>query len=209
MNLLAHALIAHASLPEDGGLTLTGAVMADFFGGQRLEAYPAALARGIRQHRAVDDFTDRHAAFRGLCARLDSGGAPRLTAGILLDLFWDYVLGSRWEEFGAPRCGLELAAFCALANRQLERTAAHHSPVFRRVLPWLTGENWLAAYATRGGIAATLQGLSRRLTEGAALVGCERFLDSHGGELAAGFAAFWPELWGFVRGNPALWAAAD
>lgn len=203
MNLLAHALIAHATLPDHGGQEVTGAIMADFFGGQNLEDYPTALTAGIRQHRAVDDFTDRHPAFRELCSLLDNAGAPRLMAGILLDLFWDQVLGSHWEAFGKPLCGMDLAAFCALTNSRLLATAAYHSPRFHRVVPWLVGENWLAAYATRDGIAATLEGLSHRMTGGGGLLGCERLLDSHGVELEAGFRRFWVDLWRWLEGGQA------
>jgi acyl carrier protein phosphodiesterase len=191
-------LIAHASLPDADGQAITGAVMADFFAGQKLGDYPPGLARAIVQHRRVDGFTDSHPEFLSLCLRLDAAGAPRLMAGILLDLFWDFVLGSRWPEFGEPYCRLSLEDFCGLANERLMATAPHHSPRFRQVTPWLVGENWLAAYATRDGIAATLRGLARRVTEGEALIGCDRFLDSHGAELASGFSRFWPELWAFV-----------
>jgi len=194
LNLLAHALIAHASLADHQGQELCGALMADFFGGQSLDDYPAGVVAGIRQHRLVDAFTDRHPAFVA-CRRLLAGdGAPRFASGILVDLFWDYVLGSRWDLYGETRSGLKLPAFCGLVHLALERSEAWRSPQFARVAPWMINDQWLAAYATKRGIAAALHGLSRRLPHGAALSGCETLLIRHETALAAGFADFWPQL---------------
>lgn len=193
MNLLAHALLAHAFLPDTDGQETCGAIMADFFTGQKTQDYPPAVARGILHHRGVDAFTDAHPAFLRTRDAI-SAEAPPHAGGILVDLFWDKVLGSHWESFGEPLCGMGLEDFSRSVYSRLEKSAPHRSPLFARVAPWIISMDWLGAYATREGIDRSLRGIASRLPHGQALADRACILDSHEAVLENGFRAFWPEL---------------
>jgi len=199
MNLLAHALVARATLPDREGQTCSGALMADYFTGERLEDYPEGLRLGIAQHRAVDAFTDAHPAFIRTRRTLAASGAPRFTAGILTDIFWDHVLASEWETYGLPLSSLGLEAFCASVYERLGRTRAHHSPAFARAYEWIVGLSWLARYADVEGVRLTLEGVQGRMSGRVDLAACVPLLEALRAELREGFADFWPELLDFSR----------
>lgn len=194
MNLLAHSLLAHVGLPDTGGLETCGALMADYYGGRDLGETTVQVAAGIRQHRSIDSFTDSHPVSKEARMLLSAAGAPRFSAGILLDLFWDNILGSDWDRWGAVLCGHGLEDFAQLTYRRLEATAAWHVGVFPRLLPWLIAEDWLSSYARIEGIAKSLRGIGSRLPHGKVLIGCEVLLVEHREELADCFARFWPDL---------------
>jgi acyl carrier protein phosphodiesterase len=198
MNLLAHAILAYAFLPDTAGQETCGSIMADYFSGQRLEKYPLAIARGIVHHREIDAYTDGHPDF--LAARADvSADAPPHSGGILVDLFWDNVLASNWEEFGHPLCDMDLVGFSRTVYQRLERSRAHHSPLFARVAPWIASMDWFAAYADVMGIDRALRGIASRLPHGDLLADCARLLPLHRGSIERHFRSFWPDIRVFAK----------
>lgn len=179
--------------------------MADYFTGEFLGDYPAGIRLGIGQHRAVDAYTDAHPAFVRTRRAIAAAGAPRFTAGILADIFWDHVLAVEWNGFGRPLSGLGLDEFCASVYERLERTRANHSPAFARAYGWIAGLSWLSRYRDIEGVRLTLEGVQGRMSGRVDLVPCAHMLESLRAELREGFAAFWPDLLGFSR----AWAAVS
>lgn len=200
MNLLAHAILAYSTLGDTTGQECTGALMADYFTGQNLLAYPPGIQTGIRQHRDIDAFTDYHPVFMEYRQSIAAAGAPRFTSGILADIFWDHVLASEWENWGQPLCGQDLKAFCATVYTRLGQTREYHSPGFTRAYPWIVGMSWLSSYARRDGIQRTLMGLAGRMSGGGVLRGCVRIMDLLDGPMRQSFSVFWPELVEFAKG---------
>lgn len=199
MNLLAHALLACSTLDDTTGQECTGALMADYFTGQDLRAYPPGIRTGIRQHRDIDAFTDHHPGFMDYRRAIAAAGAPRFTSGILADIFWDHVLASEWENWGKPLCGQDLEPFCAGVYARLGQSREHHSPGFAKAYPWIVGMSWLSCYARRDGIERTLMGLAGRMSDAWVLEGCIRIMDELDCPMRQGFSAFWPELVGFAQ----------
>lgn len=200
MNLLAHALLAYATLDDIDGQRCTGAVMADYFTGQRLEDYPQGIRTGIRQHRAIDAFTDLHPRFASCRQAIADSGAPPHTAGILTDVFFDHVLASEWDRWGRPLCGLGLAPFEQRLYALFDGTRAWHSPVFAQVCPWIVSMSWFTAWAHRDGIRRTLSGLSRHMSGAVDLAASMTILDRLDATIRLDFAEFWPDLVNFARG---------
>ncbi len=52
---------------------------------------------GIREHRLIDAFTNRHPVFLRSAGRI--GGEMRRFRGILVDIFYDHFLYVRWLQF--------------------------------------------------------------------------------------------------------------
>ncbi|MBN2874405.1 MAG: DUF479 domain-containing protein [Spirochaetales bacterium] len=194
MNFLAHALLAHASLADHDGQECTGALMADFCAGCDPEDFPAGIARGMRQHRAIDAYTDSHPEFRACRRAIAEAGAPRFTAGILTDIFWDYMLASNWDAWGDPLAGCGLEDFGALVYDRLGATRAWHSPDFSRAYPWIISTSLLSTYATITGIEKTLAGLSTRMSGGIDLASAVVILVDLEQPIRRYFSEFWPDL---------------
>ena len=191
MNFLAHALIATLTLPDTGGQEVTGSIMADFFTGQSLEAYPGGIRIGILQHREVDLFTDSHPVFIHTRSLVAGAGAPRFTAGILVDIFWDYMLATGWDRWAAGT-GLQLEAFGAQVYRSIDATKAWHSPAFTGAGEWMMKASLLSTYATIDGIRAALAGLSRRMSGRVDLSLSADILTDHDAPIRDAFDRFWP-----------------
>lgn len=198
MNLLAHAILAHLSFSKPDPLALSGSLMADYFRGENLDDYPHNIGMAIRQHRAIDAYTDAHPGFQ-YCHQLVATRAPRLTANILTDLFWGHVLARHWDEYGRPHCGLDLTGFCQKVYAAIEETKDWHGAAFARASGWLVGYRWLELYASVEGIAVTLDGLSRRLSRAQGLPAAISILEEQYPALHAAFDAFWPEVVAFSQ----------
>lgn len=206
MNLLAHALLACSTLENTDGQECTGALMADYFSGQAPGDYPAGIQTGIRQHRAIDAFTDSHPAFTSCRRAIAGAGAPRFTAGILADIFWDHVLASEWKTWGKGLCGLDLQPFCELVHARLGQTEPWHSPGFARAYPWIVGLSWLSSYARLEGISMSLAGISRRMSGHPRLDESVGILVALDEPIRRDFAAFWPDMVAFAQAWPATQA---
>ena len=99
--------LAHFHLAGDDGDMLLGALLGDFVKGPldpnappaSLQAFarPEAIVRGIQLHRKIDAFVDQTNALTDLQQQIP--GASRRCQGILLDLFSDYALANRWQQF--------------------------------------------------------------------------------------------------------------
>ncbi len=61
MNYLAHAYLSF-NMPD----ILVGNMISDFIKGKKQFDYPLPVQKGIRLHRAIDTFTDTHAATQEL-----------------------------------------------------------------------------------------------------------------------------------------------
>jgi acyl carrier protein phosphodiesterase len=94
MNFLAHLYLA-----DDTAESVIGNLLGDFKKGLIDDCYPPDVNQGIRLHRAVDAYTDRHEEF-SLCR----GMLPpeyRRFAGIIVDMFWDHFLAENWGEYSS------------------------------------------------------------------------------------------------------------
>ncbi|HUW70601.1 MAG TPA: ACP phosphodiesterase [bacterium] len=199
MNLLAHAILAYHTLLDTEGQERTGAVMADFFTGQRLADYPAGIQMGIRQHRDIDAFTDSHPAFVRCRKAIAEAGAPRFTAGILADIFWDHALASEWKTWGEPLCGLDLEAFSMTYYESLGQTRALHSPSLAQAYPWIVRMSWFTAWARSDGIERTLAGLSRYMSGSVDLASSIVIMAELDQPIRHDFSDFWPDLVRFAE----------
>jgi acyl carrier protein phosphodiesterase len=163
------------------------------------------IQAGIRQHRAIDAFTDAHPALVSCRRAIAGAGAPRFTAGILADIFWDHVLASEWASWGLGLCGLELQPFCEIVHARLGQTEGWHSPGFVQAYPWIVGLSWLSSYARLEGISLSLSGISRRMSGRPRLEDSIGILVALDEPIRRDFAAFWPDLVAFARS----WSAAQ
>ena len=92
MNYLAHIFLSG----PDRQIRL-GNFIGDAVKGNSYNDYPSAIRKGILLHRAIDDYTDHHPAFIECVRRLKPCFGRY--SSILADIYFDYLLASRFQEF--------------------------------------------------------------------------------------------------------------
>ncbi|WP_163557190.1 ACP phosphodiesterase [Halomonas sp. NO4] len=180
MNFLAHAWLARGGSDD----FLYGNLIADGVKGRDLTAWPDAVAQGIRHHRRVDAYVDRHPVV--LAARRRSPPELRRYAGIALDLIWDHFIAAELRQDGRdrlliPRC------YHLLASRPAPARLAG-------MMPLLVEQDWLRRYRDFGFTCRAVEGIGRRLSGPNRLAELTPWLAADYPSLAADFQRLWPEL---------------
>ncbi|HSB98034.1 MAG TPA: ACP phosphodiesterase, partial [Spongiibacteraceae bacterium] len=92
MNYLAHFHLARAS-----DAWIIGALLGEYVKGPLTGAWPPEWEQGIRLHRQIDAFSDQHATRLQFARLLPT--EYRRYAGIVLDVYCDYLLSLHWQSF--------------------------------------------------------------------------------------------------------------
>src|SRR5690349_12966432 len=92
MNYLAHAYLSFKD-PE----VLVGNMISDFVKGKKKFDYPVGIQGGIMLHRAIDTYTDEHAATKE--AKEFFRPHYRLYSGAFIDVVYDHFLALDATEF--------------------------------------------------------------------------------------------------------------
>lgn len=89
--------LAHIFLSGNDKKMQFGNFIADAVKGSSYNKYPPAIRDGILLHRTIDSFTDTHPAVKEYI-RIMRPHFGRYS-GILLDIFFDYILASRFKDY--------------------------------------------------------------------------------------------------------------
>jgi len=196
MNFLAHLYLAGPDATASAYADrLLGQFIADSVPGRHLEQYLPEVQAGIRQHRAIDVFTDQHPVVRRTTARLREAGYGKY-AGVVGDMFYDHFLACNFDEFSPE----SLPDFTQRVYALLASRAAEFPAPVQRFFPYLVQQNWLLGYAEIAGIERALQGLSRRASPGSGMETAGEELRRNYAAYEADFQEFFPELQAFVVG---------
>ena len=189
MNFLAHLLLAR-STPE----SLTGNFAGDFVKGtvKSLEQrIPAPILEGIRQHRAIDLFTDAHPTFSR--ARDLLSPERRRFAGIVVDIFYDHFLTQDWpEETRSCSEFIDYSYKTLFSTKDLVNELP--LPVGRMI-----DQDWLGSYSSQEGIALTMRRIVSRSPKVSPIIGAEQDLTRNFEAFEELFASFFPDLLAFNR----------
>lgn len=152
MNYLAHAYLSF----EDPQI-LTGNMISDYVKGKKQYEFPERIQQGIQLHRAIDSFTDTHAATR----ELKEFFRPhyRLYAGAFADVAYDHFLANDRQQFKNETA---LGLFALNTYDALENYSAIFPPPFQKMFPYMKAHNWLYNYRYTWGIEKSFAGLVRR-----------------------------------------------
>ena len=127
MNWLAHLLLAE---PTPKGRL--GNLLGDLVKGEARKSLSLELQRGLAQHQAIDIYTDSHVVVKRSKNRIDS--QYRRFAGILIDVFYDYILANNWQDY----CDIPLEQFTTTAyaswSNHLETLPTYAREVLQRAI---------------------------------------------------------------------------
>jgi acyl carrier protein phosphodiesterase len=155
------------------------------------------VQRGVRLHRLIDGFTDRHpVTLRSITRVAREAG---WYGGIVIDIYYDHVLAREWARYSSE----PLPSFAARSYDVLKSAVPELPDVARDFIKMFVESDRLNLYATREGILDTLARVSRVIAKRIPnkpiwLPDMMPLLVARDAEIAADFHAFYPELMAFV-----------
>jgi acyl carrier protein phosphodiesterase len=189
--------LAHLHLADGDAGDMAGGVAADFVRNPELPFLEPDILRGVMLHRLIDGFTDRHPITHRSISRVS-----RLMGwfgGIVIDIYYDHILAREWVRYSPE----PLPEFAARSYRVLEERLPFLPGDARDFIRRFVDEDRLNCYATRDGIADTLERVSHVIAKRIPnrpiwLPDAMPLLIERDAELAADFHAFYPELIAFA-----------
>jgi acyl carrier protein phosphodiesterase len=148
--------LAHLYLSGDSNELLIGNFIADAVKGKEYLKFSEGIIKGIKLHRKIDEFTDKHPIVNRSVERLRplySKYSP-----VIVDIFYDHYLASKWHQYSS----IPLNKY---AQDVYSLITEHHHIMPARVqhfLPYMIQGNWLYNYSNLEGIENVLKGMSRR-----------------------------------------------
>jgi len=197
MNWLAHVFL---SPPAEVDFQL-GNLLADLVRGDDRGGMSAQFLRGAQCHKAIDSYTDAHPVVRRSRARI--GSEYRRFSGVLVDIFYDYLLASRWSAYAAVPLDRFTGDFYAAVRRRGMPLPEQAQVTLTHILR----EDLLGSYRHLDGVERALARLggylSRRWNREFALERGAAILRTQEQDFAADFAEFFPQLQAYVAGQAA------
>lgn len=188
MNHLAHFFLAG----QDPDL-IVGGFLGDYVKGRLRGERTLAIEAGIKLHRAIDAFTDRHPITRASQRRFE----PRFRrfSGIMTDIIYDHFLALHWNDYHQ----LDLQAFSDATFEVLLADTGHFPDSAVRSCKRMYETNTLIHYCNAEFIDQSLNYLSGLLSRDNPMAeGYVQFLNNRDG-LECDFAKFFPDLMKFVE----------
>lgn len=184
MNYLAHAYLSF-NIPE----ILVGNMISDHVKGRQQFMYAATVKRGIQLHRAIDAFTDTHAATKQSKKYLYP--AVGAYSGAFIDVVFDHFLAIDAEQF-ANNQQLQLLASNTYSTLNNYKTILPER--FANMLPYMQQQNWLYNYQFLWGVQNSFEGVTRRAKYLSTYGTAFELFEKHYVELQSCYAQFFPSL---------------
>ncbi len=186
--------LAHLHLSGHDPKVMVGNFIGDFVRGRDMkEQFGEEIAQGVELHRAIDEFTDRHAIVKQSKARL--WPTYRHYSAVIVDIFYDHFLAAGWATYSDE----PLEAYAQRAYKIIEDHHAILPEQVKYMLPYMTKGNWLVNYAQVEGIQRALTGMSRRATFESKMEQSVEDLRRNYVDFESEFKSFFPELKEFAE----------
>ena len=181
--------IAHIHIGFHTETSLVGNFLGDFVKGNSLQHLPAELANGVRLHRKVDQFTDKHPAIVHLRSKFPP--SLRRMAGVVIDVTFDHYLLQHWSQF----CARSPHDVLDMFYRQLADTQAIDHPRFAQLSQSLQQHRWLSDYAHQQTCLQVFSSIERRLRHKICFADeAYAFMQHNSTLLSEHFLQFYPQL---------------
>ena len=188
MNYLAHLYLSDSD-PD----SRVGSLMGDFVKGRVGEDFKPSVREGILLHRKVDSFTDAHPFIRQSKARISPGF--RRYAGILVDIFYDHFLATRWHQWS----DVSLDEFAGEVYGMLRERQDTFPESMQRSMRYMGSRRLLQSYREIGGVHDALRGIETRLKRPSRLGESVRELELNYPAFRSDFEQFFPLLIEFAQ----------
>lgn len=148
--------LSHIYLSGNNNLIKIGNLVADGIHGKSYQNYSQEVQIGILLHREIDTFTDAHPLFRQCTKRLHRKYSHY--SGIVVDIYFDHFLAKNWFQYHDTPLAIYVSDFYEMIQKHEQILPEK----FKRLLPFMIGQNWLLSYASFEGIQEVFNGMHHR-----------------------------------------------
>lgn len=191
MNWLAHVFLSEPNVEFQ-----LGNLLADIVRRDQRTGLPAGFIQGALRHHSIDVFTDAHPIVKRSRARISP--TYRRFSGVLMDVFYDYLLAMRWSAYSSITLDEFTTRFYSEATAADIAMPDHAKLVLQRIVE----HDLLGQYQSVEGVRQSLRRLSMRLNarwhREFKLEASVSELIEHEDALAEDFAEFFPQLRRYV-----------
>lgn len=148
--------LAHIYLSDHHKEIMIGNFIADHIKGSSFSHFSPSIQYGIKMHRAIDTFTDKHPIFRNSKKQLDP--KYRLYKGVIIDLIYDHLLAANWQKYS----NIPLHIYCDSFYQLLYKNIDILPLGVQKLLPYMSKQNWLYKYRNIQGIGEIMHDMNIR-----------------------------------------------
>ena len=148
--------LAHVYLSGNNEQLILGNLIADAVKGKQIDNFSHDIVKGIKLHRLIDSYTDNHIVFKKSTNRLEP--IYKKYASVIADIFYDHFLAKNYHKYSR----ISLSQTAHTAYNILIRNYDILPPKSKRMLPYMTTQNWLEGYANLTDLQRVFNGMSRR-----------------------------------------------
>ena len=185
--------LSHLFLSENSEESIVGNLLGDFVKGALTDNYPAGILKGIRTHRKVDFYTDKHPVVKET-RRLISDERKRYS-GVLIDIFFDHFLSIHWNNYSDT----DYEDFIEGAYEVLLKYRDIYPEKGKILIPGIVEKDWLRKYKSLEGLKLVFEKMSMRVKKQNPLPGSEEELIGNYSAMEENFKIFFPELMKYVE----------
>lgn len=187
MNFLAHLYLS----PDDEEIMI-GNFIADAVKGKQINKFSDEVKRGIVLHRHIDAYTDEHPVFRKSADRLKL--KYRMYSKVIVDIYYDHYLARNWDHYADS----ELVGFSSFVYKRIVKYYNMLPPRYKRILPFMIAQNWLAGYASFWSLEKVFKGMARRTGYKSGMEYAVADLKKNYSEFRDEFELFFPDIIDYV-----------
>jgi acyl carrier protein phosphodiesterase len=161
--------LGHLYLSDNKYDLMLANLFGDFVKGKDYSYLPLIVQKGVKLHREIDDFIDRHPLILEMLNDFLYKDLPKV-AGIAIDLYMDHLLAKNWNQFHH----IELREFeyrffdyALNPSNQIfktEKDTYSYPHEFIVLLEVMHKKSWLSHYQKLDGLRMASTGLSKRIS---------------------------------------------
>jgi acyl carrier protein phosphodiesterase len=180
--------LAHFYLSGKNDNVLYGNFIGDLVKGKSWLNYEKEVQKGIKLHRFIDDFIDKHPFAQKSRTRLreDFG----LTSPVVLDVYYDHFLSDKWSEYHSA----SLEQFMQATFDRLRPYKKQMESYYPIMIEKMESEGWVQSYKSINGTAKILGQMAKRVRFDTNWHKAEAVLIENYKGLDDDFALFFPEI---------------
>lgn len=180
--------LAHLYLSGKNENLIVGNFLGDFVRPIHFVDLPKGVVGGVKLHRFIDSFTDKHPSVKESVLLLRPYFGKYAT--VVLDVYFDYFLASNWSNFEK----LTLTQFSDNMENVLFKNQIYFTEKALRFYRFMVQNRILEHYQTKEGISGVLVQMAKRTRFESGMENAGEVLEKHHDELSTTFNVFFPEL---------------